>query len=501
MSDTRAVWAADAPTATLTPLVRDVTTDVCVIGAGIAGLSAACRVRGTGRSVLVLDADAPCGGETRHTTAHLTWVTDGRFARLAEIRGDEVAQIAAASHRAAIADIEHLARNEEIDCEFRRVDGYLFPGEDGPEALEAERKAALRLGLEFEAAGSVPLVGRPGLRFPGQARFHPGKYLRGLTTAVRKHGCEVHSGTRAVKIGGGSPCTVETAGGAVIAAGAVVVATNVPFDTGLTLHARLAAYTTYAIAVPVPAGGVPDALYWDTEDPYHYARLLPAAAGRPDDLFIVGGEDHKTGQASDQEDRWRRLTAWAKKLVPGAGPAVFHWSGQVFETTDSLGLIGAAPWGRNLYVITGDSGTGLTHGTLGGRLVADLIAGTPNPWAKVYDPGRWTPTAAFSLLKENANLAAQYADWFSGGDVESVDQIPQGQGAVVRRGLRRVAVYRKPDGTVCEHSATCPHLGAAVRWNPGEGTWDCPAHGSRFAAEGHVLHGPAVGDLKPVESK
>ena len=495
MTDTRTVWEIDSPHVDPQPVVKDITVDVCVIGGGIAGMTAAYRLLEAGRSILLLDANSPGQGETAYTTAHLAWVLDDRFSRLAEIRGDDTARLAASSHRSAIADIEQVSRDEGIDCDFVRVSGYLFSGADGPKALEAERGAVRRLGLDHAAADAVPLLGGPGLEFPGQARFHPTKYLRGLVTAVRSRGGDIRANTRAVRVSGGESCTVETADGATITARAVLVATNAPFDAGLTLHVRLAAYTTYALALPVPDGSVPDALYWDTEDPYHYVRVLPAGDGRATDFLIVGGEDHKTGQANDQDDRWTRLTAWAKARFPGAGEPTFRWSGQVFMTADGLGLIGAAPWGKNVYVITGDSGSGLTHGTLGGRLVADLMTGKPTPLAAVYDPSRWTPGSAVTLLKENANLAAQYADWITGGDVSTADQIPPGHGAVLRRGLTKVAVYRKPDGTTCERSATCPHLGAVVRWNPGEQTWDCPAHGSRFATDGKVLHGPAVSGL------
>lgn len=495
MIATRSVWTTAASEVESQSLTGNAAADVCVIGGGIAGLTAAYRLLAAGRSVLLLEADAPGRGETAHTTAHLAWVLDDRFSRLADIRGDDVARLAASSHRSAIADIEQVAGDEGIDCDFARVRGYLFPGADGPEALDAEREAVGRLGLDHAAVDAVPLLGGPGLEFPGQARFHPTKYLGGLAAAVRRRGGDIRSNTRAVRVTGGEPCTVETAGGGTVTARAVVVATNAPFDAGLTLHARLAAYTTYALALPVPTGSVPDALFWDTEDPYHYTRVLPAGDGRATDYLIVGGGDHKTGQAADQGDRWARLTAWAEARYPVAGGAAFHWSGQVFETADGLGLIGAAPWGKNVYVITGDSGMGLTHGTLGGRLVSDLITGTATPLAAVYDPGRWTPGAAYTLLKENANLAAQYTDWVTGGDVSSADQVPPEHGAVLRRGLSKVAVYRKPDGSVCERSATCPHLGAVVRWNPGEQTWDCPAHGSRFTSDGKVFHGPAVGDL------
>ncbi|MBA4064344.1 MAG: FAD-dependent oxidoreductase [Isosphaera sp.] len=471
---------------------------MCVVGGGIAGLTAAYHLAGAGRSVILLDAkDAVGNGETAATTAHLAWVLDDRFARVASIRGDAVARAAAESHRAAVNEVGEIARREGIDCDYRHLDGYLFPGADGPSAVEKESDALKRLGLPFEKVTRPPVAGLagPAIRFPGQGQFHPLKYVAGLAAAARRRGATVHPRTLAQKIEGGDTCTVKTEAGPTVTAGAVVVATGAPFDAGVTLHTKLAAYQTYAVAFRVPKGSVPHALFWDTEDPYHYVRTSPG--GGESDFLIVGGEDHKTGQADDQAARWDRLDAWARKAFPAARAVTHRWSGEVFETPDGLGLIGAAPWGRNVFVITGDSGMGMTHGTLGGRLVANLVRGEADPLADVYTPSRVMPGALLTFLKENLNVAARYTDWLRGGDVSSADDIPPGQGAVVRRGLSKVAVYRRDDGTVCERSARCPHLRAVVRWNPGEKTWDCPAHGSRFGCEGDLVHGPAVQGLDP----
>jgi glycine/D-amino acid oxidase-like deaminating enzyme/nitrite reductase/ring-hydroxylating ferredoxin subunit len=502
MSSTSSVWTFDAPSLSGAPLGGNVKYDVCVIGGGIAGLTTAYLLAFEGKSVVVLESQSHlASAETGHTTAHLSWVIDDRFGRVASIRGDEVARAAANSHRDAIAAIEHIATTENIECDFRRVDGYLFPGSDGPDAVNDEADALRRLGIPFKPMSEPPCPGLagPSLKFFGQGQFHPRKYLAGVAAAIRKHGGVIHTDTRAVRIEGGSPCIVHTHGDNTVTAGAVVVATNAPFDAGVLLHTKMAAYTTYAVALEIPRLAVPVALYWDTEDPYHYIRTQPGENGT--DFLIVGGEDHKTGQADDQSERWAHLVSWGRERFPAAGKVRYHWSGQVFETPDGLGLIGAAPWGRNLFVITGDSGMGMTHCTLGAKLVANLICGRDDPLAGVYDPSRWMPVALRTFLAENLNLAAQYADWLSGGDVKSVDQIPPGHGATLRRGLHHLAVYRRKDGSTCEMSATCRHLGAVVRWNPGEQTWDCPAHGSRYSCEGKVIHGPAVEGLKPASAE
>jgi Rieske Fe-S protein len=170
------------------------------------------------------------------------------------------------------------------------------------------------------------------------------------------------------------------------------------------------------------------------------------------------------------------------------------------ETIDGLAFIGHNPLdAKSIYLATGDCGMGMTHGTIAGMLLTDLILGRENPWATVYDPSRRTLRAAASFASENLNMVAQYTGWVTPGEVKSVEEIPPGSGAVMRRGLRKVAVYRDPGGALHECSAVCPHLGAIVSWNSQEKTWDCPAHGSRFDATGRVLNGPAVSNLAPEE--
>lgn len=485
-----------------TPLGSSTSCDVCVVGGGIAGVTAAYLLADAGKRVVLLEAGPEVGqGESAFTTAHLAWVLDDRFSKLKKARGADVAKAAYESHRDAIELIERLATTENIACDFKRVDGHLFPGvQNETVGIREEEEALKELQIpheRMERTESGGLWNGPALRFTGQGQFHPLKYLAGLMAAVRRKGGVIHTGTRVERIDGGDTCTVSVAGDRTVTAGSVVIATGSPFDAGMVLHTKMAAYNTYAVALEVPAGNVPHALYWDTEDPYHYVRVQPGENGL--DLLIVGGEDHKTGQADDQAERWGRLIGWTRQRVPSAGEVKHRWSGQVFETPDGLGLIGRAPWGKNLYVITGDSGMGMTHGTLGARLVSHLILGQADPLAGVYDPNRWMPGALLDLLGEVSNMAAQYADWVTGGDVKSADQIPPGHGAVVRVGLTKHAVFRDKGGKLTELSAVCPHMGGLVRWNPGEQTWDCPCHGSRFTCDGSVMHGPAVSGLAKVE--
>ena len=486
------VWKATAQIPSYSALVSDLTADVCVVGAGIAGLTTAYLLTQVGKSVVVIEDGAVGSGMTSATTAHLANALDDRYVKIERLHGERGACLAAESHTTAIDKIEAIVAREKIDCDFERIHGYLFaaPGDD--DLIDRELAAACRAGLyNVSKIGRAPLTFDTGpcLQFPSQGQFHPLKYLAGLARAIENGNGRIYTGTHADTITGGKDAKVVARGGT-ISAGAIVVATNAPVNDRVVVHTKQAPYMTYMIGAPVPRGSVTRALYWDTADPYHYIRLHSIDSAT--DLLIVGGEDHKSGQADDTAARHPRLEAWARQRFPAMGPVAFTWTGQVMETVDGLAFIGRNPMDHdNVYMVTGDSGMGMTHGTIAGMIITDLIAGRPNSWAALYDPGRVTLRASGEYAKEAINTAAQYKEWVTGGDVSSPDAIAKDSGAVLRHGVTKVAVYRDPTGTLHERSAVCPHLGCIVAWNAAEKTWDCPCHGSRFDKFGEVINGPA----------
>jgi glycine/D-amino acid oxidase-like deaminating enzyme/nitrite reductase/ring-hydroxylating ferredoxin subunit len=502
------------------PLTNDVQADVCLIGAGIAGLTTAYLLAREGKRVVVLDDGPIGGGQTGRTTAHLASAIDDRFYEIERVHGSEGARLAYASHASAIDLIERIVQGEQISCDFERLDGYLFLIEgDDVSTLDNELKAAHNAGFkDVRKVEKVPVTtfnSGPALLFPNQGQFHILKYLSGLVRGIEREGGRIYCDTHASEnIESGPPARVATDNGATVIANQVVVATNSPANRHwgdvFAIHTRQAAYRTYVIGARVPRGRVTKALYWDTGDPYHYVRLQQAPAQNNGeraeyDVLIVGGEDHKTGQADDADERYARLEAWTRARFPMVEIVDFRWSGQVQETSDGLGLIGPDP-GNNpyIYIATGDSGMGMTHSTIAGMIITDSIMGRKNPWAELYNPARRMAkgvSAIRELVRENLNVVAQYTDYLTGGDVESVDEIKPGEGALVRRGVSKVAAYRDDAGTLHEHSAVCTHVGCIVSWNSEEKSWDCPCHGSRFDPYGHVIDGPANVDLPPVEEK
>ena len=492
---------ADRPGA---PTPAGAATQVCVIGAGISGLTTGYLLRREGLSVTVLDAHGVAAGETGRTTAHLVSALDDRYFELERLFGAASARLAAESHRAAIERIEAIVGEESIDCDFERLDGYLVctdsrHHDDFLEETEAARRAGL---TDLEVVDSIGtagiLVEGAALRFPRQAAFHAGRYMDGLARAFQRRGGRLVTGARVVSVSGGHAAHVDLANGTTLAAEHIVVATNTPFNDRVAMHTKQHAYRTYVVGFEVAKDSFPAMLIWDMEDPYHYVRRV---RGIERDVVIVGGEDHKTGEADNASARYDLLEAWARANFRGLGPVAYRWSGQVMEPVDGLAFIGRNPLDDdNVYIVTGDSGNGMTHGTIAGMLLRDLVTGRPNPWEQLYDPSRKTLKAAPTYAAENADMVAHMVkDHVRGGDVQDRDDIQPGEGAIIREGMSHVAVYRNRDGSLQEHSAVCTHLGCVVQWNSGEKSWDCPCHGSRFAVDGSILNGPAAAPLKAVE--
>lgn len=499
-------WMATADTPAPGALTRDIEADVCVVGAGIAGLSVAYMLTKEGKRVVVLDDGPIAGGETARTTAHLVFYNDDGLTKIEQLHGEQGLRLATESHSAAVDKIEQIVREEKIDCDFRRTDGYLFVSPNGEkhDFLQKELDAAHRIGLkDAQWVDRAPIpsfdTGRC-LKYPRQAQFHPLKYLRGLTNAITARGGQVFNHTHATNIQGGADARVETSIGGTVRCRAIVVATNTPVNDRFAIHTKQTPWRTYAIGMRVPTGSLPVALYWDTEDPYHYVRLNPIDDD-PDHLMLIsGGEDHKTGHANDPDQRWKRIEQWTRERFTMCGPVEVWWSGQYMEPIDFLAYSGRNPMDAdNVYIHTGDSGMGMTHGAMAGIMLTDLIMGRENPWSKLYDPARANPKATPTFVKENASIAAQYVDWATRGTVTSVSEIAPGTGAVMRRGLTKIAVYKDENSQLHTRSAVCPHLGCIVRWNYAEKSWDCPCHGSRFDACGKVVNGPSNSDLAPAE--
>jgi len=465
------------------------------VGGGITGLTAGYLLATSGKSVIVLERGRIAEIDTGHTTAHVTYVTDTTLSEFATRHGRQHAQAVWDAGLAAIVRIESIVREQSIDCAFDWVDGYLHQARDPQKAqrVDFEQEAALasELGFDAEFLAAVPLVGGPGVRFGSQARFHPRRYLAGLVNAIQKVGGRVYEHSEAADFCP-NPLSV-TVDGHIVTCDDIVIATHDPVvgvssaTSASLLQTKLALYSSYVVAGRVPRGRIPDALFWDTADPYYYLRLQP---GEQDDIVIFGGEDHKTGQVSDTSSCFERLAQTLRTLVPEV-EITHRWSGQVIETPDGMPYIGRTA--DHQYAATGFSGNGMTFGTLSAMMMTDAILGRRNPWTDLFAIDR--PALRHGLwdyLKENVDYPYyQLRDRLAGADARSLRAVKRGQARIIQWNGRKVAAYRDEQGATTIRSATCTHMGCVVAWNDAEHTWDCPCHGSRFRPNGDVISGPA----------
>lgn len=481
------------------PLTENMHADVCIVGTGIVGLSCAYTLVKQGKSVILIDQAHVASGQTARTTAHLTCTLDDRYFDIEDLFGTEKAGQIAKSHQDAIDYIEKIVLEEGIDCDFERVDGYLFAApEDSLATLDKEHVTAKKIGIQVEKVEKAPWPSfdtGPALKFPKQAQIHILKYLQGIIKAIIKNNGKIFAHTHARQIEDGLPCVVTTQEGLKITATSVIVATCTPVNDRVVMHAKQETFRTYVIAKALPKGYVPKGLYWDTADPYHYIRLQKHETNPELEWLLVGGEDHKTGQDQDINAKYEHLEQWAKARFPSFQNPEYRWSGQIFSPFDSIAFIGKNPQDKNVYIATGDSGNGITYGTIAGMLLPALILGQEHVWESLYDPKRKTLKAATRFIKGSCNVALQYADWLTPGDKEAIVALPPNEGIIIREGLKKLAVYKDEESQVHINSAFCPHLGGCVRWNSGEKSWDCPCHGSRFSGCGKVMNGPSIDSL------
>jgi glycine/D-amino acid oxidase-like deaminating enzyme/nitrite reductase/ring-hydroxylating ferredoxin subunit len=488
--------ADDAPV-----LNRTEKADVVVVGSGIAGMSVAYELAKAGKDVVVIDRGPIGKGTTSRTTAHLTAQCDDGFDQLISRRGEEIAKLWYQSQAACLDRIEANQKELGIACDFRRLDGHLFhaPGTD-PGIIDKEYEATKKIGMPIHREKGVPFKGKeatPSLRYPNQATFHPLNYLAGLAAGIREKGGRFYAETTVDHVEEDENGVLVKAGKYEVKARHAVVATNSPINDKYAIHTKQAPYRTYAMAFALPKGALPDGLYWDTLEAYHYVRLQPGKG--KNDILIVGGADHKSGEADDAGARFLALDAWMRNLLPELGKELHRWSGQIQDTIDYCGFIGRNPGEKRTFISTGDSGQGITHGAVAGMLISDLILKNQSPWEGVYDPARKPVKAAGTFLSENVTVAKNFAEYVAPGELDSWDDLKPGEGAIVRKGLSKVAAYRDDNGRLLLRSAACTHLGCHLHWNSFERCWDCPCHGSQFAPDGTALNGPAFAPLSEVK--
>ena len=492
------LWIDTTPATHYPSLHGNVEADVAIVGAGITGITAAYLLAKAGQSVVLVDKGRLAMSETGHTTAHIIESTDADYGELIKDHGEEGARTNTEAIRSAMALIRSLVEELGIDCGFKQVDGYLYTEvEDDREYLQRESENLRRAGVETEWVDEVPVPFATfgGLRFRNQYVFHVRQYLLAIVEAAVKQGVRIFENTLVNDLENaenGSRCVVKSAEGT-IRARHVLLATHVPINDRGAIWVKMHETRTYVVAGPVEPGRITDAMFWDTDYPYHYTRLLQTSKG----LFLIaGGEDRDIGKDGNDEERYEALEEYCRTHF-GMTTFTHRWSGQINEPADMLPFIGESSHGKNIWMSTAYSGTGMTYGTLAAMMLSDFALEKENPYAKLYDPKRTKVGSVLeNVVTKTIEIPKRMIEKATNLDVEakSVAEVGEGEGKIVSAGGEKYAVCRI-DGELRALNSECTHMGCTVAWNSAEKSWDCPCHGSRFNTLGEVLNGPATSPL------
>jgi glycine/D-amino acid oxidase-like deaminating enzyme/nitrite reductase/ring-hydroxylating ferredoxin subunit len=498
--EAKTYWQKGASLPQFGSISQNVEVDVAIIGAGLTGITAAHLLKKSGVKVALIERARCAAADTGHTTAHLTYVTDTRLNELVKTFGRDGARAFWEAGQAAIDQIYEIARDHSPDCDFKWVPGFLHASLDDKkqkarESLEMDAQLAREFGFDAKFVEEIPYANRCGVRFENQAMFHPLKYLAPLLQKISGDGSYVFENTEAHEIED-NPLIVH-AGNFKVHCGYLFIATHTPLlgktnlFKGTLFQSKLALYTSYVVGAKLPKGKLPEALFWDTSDPYFYLRV---DRGDDFDYAIFGGFDCKTGQEENPKIIFKKLDEKLTTFLPEA-KIEDHWCGQVIETNDGLPFIGESA-GKQ-FIATGFCGNGFTLGTLAATMARDRYLGRKNPWFDLFNVARKKfHGGTWSYVTENLDYPFYLLrDRFAKAEGESLDDLKNGEGKILKLDGKKVAAYRDENGKVFLRSAICTHLGCIVRWNSAEKTWDCPCHGSRFKIDGTIHSGPAESPL------
>jgi glycine/D-amino acid oxidase-like deaminating enzyme/nitrite reductase/ring-hydroxylating ferredoxin subunit len=482
---------------TFNTLNEDLTVDVALIGAGIAGITSAYLLSKEGLKVAIIEARSVLNGTTAHTTAKLTAQHILIYDHLIKYFGEEKAKLYYEFSSNAIPFVENISREKGIDCDFKRQDAYVYAVTDKyAKNIEKEWTAYQKLGIKGDLKDTIPfnLQIKNTIKMADQAQYHPLKFLRGLLNEAIKQGCKVFQNTTAVDLEEeGIGPKVITKDGFKINCNHVIIATNYPFyDKPGLYSARMYAQRSYIIGIKTDQE-YPGGMYISADTPTRSLRHTPLNEGN---LLIIAGGSHKTGQDINTLKYYNELQDYAEKLF-GVRDYTYRWSAQDYITLDRVPYIGPITQDKqHILVATGFNDWGMANGISSAHLLADYVLNRDNPYKEVYSPSRFDANPdLLAALTTNADVALHHIT----SKVKFVSKGPgdlrNGEGSVVKHKGKKAGAYKDEIGNLYIVDTTCTHCGCECQWNEAEKSWDCACHGSRYSYEGDVIDGPGVHGL------
>ncbi|KGK87802.1 (2Fe-2S)-binding protein [Desulfosporosinus sp. HMP52] len=493
----KSFWIASTPKTDYPTLNEDLKVDVAIIGGGMVGITAAYLLVEEGMKVAVLEADRILLGTTAHTTAKLTSQHGLIYKQLKDQMGSERAKQYANANETAIKFVAKLIEEKKIDCDFSWQSAYIYTqANEYIQKLHDELTVAEELGIRAadQSELEIPIPIKGALRFDNQAQFHPRKYLLALAKMLEDKGGLIFEQSRVVDLQGEGPYDVITLKGKKITASHVIMSSHYPCHNFPGLYfSRLYTERAYAVVAKVKEP-FPGGMYINAETPTRSLRSLPTEDG---ERVLIVGEKHKTGHGENLVQHYLNLMDFAEELFT-VEDFPYRWSTQDCTTLDDIPYIGQMTSDRpNLYIASGFRKWGMTHSTVSGLILRDLIVKGESPWQEVYHPSRFNSSSAVEFVVQNTDVGINFVS----GKLKPVqDELTVNPGEAIVADVKghRAGVYKDSENQLHIVDSTCTHMGCEVQWNDAEHSWDCPCHGSRFTIDGKIVEGPAMKELETI---
>ena len=479
-----------------TTLEQDFSTDICIIGAGIFGLTCAYYLTKLGFNVTVLEKSDIASKATGHTTGKITSQHGLFYDYLTNSYGQKFAKDYLDVNEEAIQNIKNIIDEENINCDFKYQNSYVYTTKKSELSLiKNEYNVVSNLGYNCELVTKTGLpfniVG--ALCFKNQAEFHPVKYLAGLCKCIIARNGKIYTNSTAVDIKMENSDYITYVNGHEIKSKYVIIATHYPFINFPGFYfTKMYQSTSYLIAV-------------DTKKTLfkgmHISAGVPTLSFRTalynnKEILLIGGMDHKTGHPSSYKDTYGKLEDIAKKYYPDSN-ILFRWNTRDCISLDKLPYIGSFSSSMpNMFVGTGFKKWGMTLSNVAANIIVDKICGNYNKYEYLFKSTRLKPIKNHDEFK---NILVQSTNSLLLDKLKrpnmSFDEIENNSGSIIEVNGEKVGIYKDDNGKIYAVKPICTHLGCLLSWNDIDKTWDCPCHGSRFNFDGTNLYDPAFKNL------
>jgi len=495
-NDTISYWNKTAKRKEYPRLEKSLEVDTLIIGSGITGITCAYLLAQNGVKPVVIEAGRLCDGTTGNTTGKVTIQHDIIYSAIEKKYNRDYAKLYADSQTSAMDFIKKLVAEESIDCQLAPYTSYIYASsESEKDAIEKEYEVAKGLGIDAE------FVRNPGfpngnfgmLGFKNQAAFHSVRYATYLAKSAVAKGAKIYCDTKAIKVEDGDIKNVYCENDIIIKAKHLVMATQYPiYDGPNVFYTRLYAKRAYGIAVSAKKDW-PEGNFINVGKPTRSIRTHVENGKR---ILIVVGEGHPTARGEENMDvHYENLIKFAEDIA-GVNEVLAKWSAQDYATPDQIPYIGRMSDHSNVYVATGFGKWGLTNGTLAGNMISDLILTGKCRYEELYSRkrGDYLSAAGKVVTEVMGSVGELIKSKFR--SPESIHDLVQGEGRVINFDGQKAGVYRDFEDNVIVLDISCTHMTTELKYNAAEKTWDCPAHGGRYALDGKLLEGPPKHSLK-----